>query len=440
MCANGSDDLEGDIDALLAARWEAEERLQEAEPLPKTAVPAFGPESTSSPRQVQEILQDVEPLLQNAEELLMFAEVVASNPPASAAQLNEELRRGLITSDEMREITNREGEEAAAEKLGELSRSLSAAHEFRSQPDFSRAVEVLRKSNAVRGRVIRVAALGAYATALEASIQTVEAISHLVPGWLKPNPDDVMFDFPGESELPADVSGRAASFLDAIEKKGITTMVLAELRLELRAEAIAAAALVKPTAEPILAPAPANSKSLTEATESPSESSQSPCQFQLLDGQWHLQWFGEQKIVPDLRGMFYIHVLLQHAGKAVSSRRLKALKDGVADDAPADAGGGYLATMEQVIAFERLWKAEIDPEKKREYKRLLNEMSWAGKPRAFRGPEEKIRKAVDEAIGRAIQKIRERKMPKLAAHLHERLKRGWECTYIAQESLPQWEL
>jgi hypothetical protein len=228
-------------------------------------------------------------------------------------------------------------------------------------------------------------------------------------------------------------------------------------------------------ADPAGTPQPSRSKDTDTAGTIDEESGEEPENVFRQEGQkWLVRFQSEERTVPDpyrLKGMMYIRDLLASPHVAIAALVLKQRYEmqeaaqnadtALAEDAvrcgdlEVSDGSYQSATREEAESLRRqmddlktkyeaavtaeLWAKAEKLEEEREALRqdLASRFGLSGRPREEGSPAELARKAVCNAVDRAIEAIRE-DHARLADHLDSRIDRGVALTYRPSEPL-QWQ-
>jgi hypothetical protein len=188
---------------------------------------------------------------------------------------------------------------------------------------------------------------------------------------------------------------------------------------------------------------------------------------------WTITFRGETCIVPQMIGLDYISVLLQHPGQEMSALQLQALTAGMTAQTPplddARTGRSYerdmptrseaffrdelidektsrqlierMGDLEQKIALKQesgdLDTEDLQKELAKIRKYLGASLNHRNRPRAFADPNEKARQSITQALSRAYRSIRQQ-APQTAHHFESLINRGSAFSY--RDSVTQWHL
>lgn len=173
--------------------------------------------------------------------------------------------------------------------------------------------------------------------------------------------------------------------------------------------------------------------------------------FQRHEKGWLIKFQGKSALMPDSRGLFYISRLLAEPGRDVPAVSLLAAAAGIDPRVTAGSSGAILTDQtraEYGTRFNELREELEDAEQNNDLgriERLQSEMDALGTEIARatglggRNREltdaEKVRKAVSNAVSRAIKKFDEKKYKELVQHLHNSISSGRFFKYDPEQSV-----
>lgn len=168
---------------------------------------------------------------------------------------------------------------------------------------------------------------------------------------------------------------------------------------------------------------------------------------------WAVGRDGATMTLPDLKGLHYLHHLLQRPGVGIGAPELAAAAQGHPGAVISESGAGEIVDRRALAAY-RLRLREIDSELaeaeswadqarlgqlRLEREALLHEVSaaagLAGRSRRFSSADERARVAVRKAIATALARI-EHHDPALARLLRDTVRTGASCRYDPDPARP----